>query len=162
MNNSTTRHTPQQQTGGIEIGIPHRAPLPKAQKKRSVHILCIDDDAGIRGFLTECFKYFNHQVQVAAGGRHGLELFRSATRENQPYDVVITDLGMPDINGQGVARTIKAESPHTPVIMMTGWGSIMGDEEEIALEVDAVVGKPPRMHELNDLILQITAPASLA
>jgi DNA-binding response OmpR family regulator len=87
-----------------------------------------------------------------------LELFRVATLENQPYEVVITDLGMPDIDGQQVARMIKATSPNTPVIMMTGWGAI-SDEEGSDQEVDAVVGKPPRMQELNDLILRMTAPA---
>jgi DNA-binding NtrC family response regulator len=58
-----------------------------------------------------------------------------------------------------VARTIKAESPNTRVIMMTGWGTFMGDDRETALQVDAVVGKPARMQELNDLVLRITAPA---
>ena len=98
---------------------------------------------------------------VASGGKQGMELFRTATLKNQPYEVVITDLGMPDIDGHHVARTIKAESPNTPVIMMTGWGMI-GDEEGIALEVDAVVSKPPHMKELNDLILRMTSPANLA
>jgi DNA-binding response OmpR family regulator len=98
-------------------------------------------------------------VVLASGGKHGLELFRTATLKHQPYEVVITDLGMPDIDGHRVARTIKAESPNTPVIMMTGWGTFMSDEEGIALEVDAVVSKPARMRELNDLVLRIAPPA---
>jgi DNA-binding NtrC family response regulator len=97
---------------------------------------------------------------VASGGKHGLELFRAASLENQPYEVVITDLGMPDIDGQRVARAIKAESPNTPVIMMTGWGTFMENDRETPLQVDAVVGKPTRMQELNDLVLRITAPAA--
>jgi hypothetical protein len=43
--------------------------------------------------------------------------------------------------------------------MMTGWGTFMSDEEGIALEVDAVVSKPARMRELNDLVLRIAPPA---
>jgi len=84
-------------------------------------------------------------------------MFRAAMRKKQPYETVITDLGMPDIDGQQVARTIKAESPGTPVIMMTGWGSVMKDEEELVAGVDAVVGKPPRIQELNNLLLQLAA-----
>jgi len=133
--------------------------LPQLKQKRSLHILCIDDDAQIRQFLNDCLTHFNHRVRVASGGKHGLELFRTATLESQPYEVVITDLGMPDMDGQRVARTIKAESPNTRVIMMTGWGTFMGDDRETALQVDAVVGKPARMQELNDLVLRITAPA---
>ncbi len=87
-------------------------------------------------------------------------MFRTATLENQPYEVVITDLGMPDIDGQHVARAIKAESPNTPVIMMTGWGTFMEDEGETALPVDAVVGKPPRIQELNDMVLQMATSAT--
>jgi DNA-binding NtrC family response regulator len=101
-------------------------------------------------------------VKVASGGKRGLEMFRTATLENQPYEVVITDLGMPDIDGQRVARAIKAESPKTPVIMMTGWGTFMEAEGETALPVDAVVGKPPRMQELNDLVLRMATPSPVA
>ncbi len=43
--------------------------------------------------------------------------------------------------------------------MMTGWGTTVGDDGEIASEVDAVIDKPPRMQELNDLLLRITTPA---
>jgi DNA-binding response OmpR family regulator len=146
--------------GAVEIdSASDRGPRPQLKQQRSLYILCIDDDAGVREFLNDCFTHFNHRVVVASGGKHGLELFRTATLKHQPYEVVITDLGMPDIDGHRVARTIKAESPNTPVIMMTGWGTIMNDAEGIALEVDAVVSKPPHMQELNDLILRITTPA---
>ena len=148
--------------GAVEIAsAPDRGPRFQPKQQRSLYILCIDDDAGIREFLNDCFTHFNHRVVVASGGKHGIELFRIATLKHQPYEVVITDLGMPDVDGHRVAQTIKAESPNTPVIMMTGWGMI-GDEEGIALEVDAVVSKPPHMKELNDLILRMTSPANLA
>jgi DNA-binding NtrC family response regulator len=153
----TPRHA-----GGIEIdNAPGRDPLAQLKKKRSLHILCIDDDPQVRDFLNDCLTHFEHRVKVASGGKHGLEMFRAATLENQPYEVVITDLGMPDIDGQRVARMIKAQSPNTPVILMTGWGTFR-EEAEPASPVDAVVGKPPRIQELNDLILRMTTPANLA
>jgi DNA-binding NtrC family response regulator len=161
MNGSPTHDLTQHHAGGIEIdNAPGPGARPQPKKKRSVHILCIDDDAQVREFMTQCLTHFNHRVMVASGGRQGLELFRTATQENQPYELVITDLGMPDIDGQRVARTIKAESPKTPVIMMTGWGTFMQDEGETALPVDAVVGKPPRMQELNDLVLRMATPVT--
>jgi signal transduction histidine kinase len=131
----------------------------EAKPKRSLNILCIDDDAQVRQLLKDCLTHFNHRVMVASGGKHGMELFRTALSKKQPYEVVITDLGMPDIDGHHVARTIKTESPGTPVIMMTGWGTTMRDDGETAPEVDAVIGKPPHMQELNDLLLQVTTPA---
>jgi CheY-like chemotaxis protein len=139
-----------------------RGGLPQANPKRSLRILCIDDDPQVREFMTDCLAYFDHRVMVASGGKQGLELFRSATMENQPYDVVITDLGMPDINGHQVARTIKAESPNTPVIMMTGWGATVSDDGDTTPGVDVVVSKPPLMQDLNDLLLRMTRPAKPA
>jgi CheY-like chemotaxis protein len=132
---------------------------PPARLKRSLHILCIDDDPRIREFMTDCLAHFEHRVMVAPGGKQGLELFRTATRENHPYQVVITDLGMPGLDGRQVARMIKAESPQTPVIMMTGWGAMMEAEGEKTPAVDVVVNKPPRMTELNDLLLRVARAA---
>jgi DNA-binding NtrC family response regulator len=79
-------------------------------------------------------------------------MFRSNLKTGQPYEVVITDLGMPEMDGHHLARAIKAESPQTPVIMLTGWGTMMKAEGETAPGVDAVLSKPPRIQELNDLL----------
>jgi CheY-like chemotaxis protein len=135
---------------------------PPTRLKRSLRILCIDDDAQVREFMNACLRHFNHRVMVASGGKQGLELFRAATMENQPYEVVITDLGMPEMDGQRVARMIKDESPNTPVILMTGWGATVSDDGNAASGVDVVVGKPPRMAELNALLLRMATPAYLA
>ncbi len=124
---------------------------------RSLRILCIDDESQIQELLKHCLTTLDHQVTTASGGKQGVEMFRAAMLEKQPYEMVITDLGMPDIDGHQVARTIKAESPGTPVIMMTGWGAIMKEDGETAPEVDAVVGKPPRIQELNNLLHKLTA-----
>ncbi|MGA2788273.1 MAG: response regulator [Verrucomicrobiota bacterium] len=133
--------------------------MAQIKPKRSLYILFIDDDPQVREFMTVCLGQFEHRVMVASGGRQGLEMFRAAIQESQPYEMVITDLGMPDIDGRLVARTIRAESPNTPIIMMTGWGLIMKEEGETIPDVDAVVNKPPRMRELNDLLLRMAKPA---
>ena len=132
----------------------------QGRPKLSLNILCIDDDAQIRQLLNDCLTHFNHRVAVASGGKEGMELFRTAARKKEPFQVVITDLGMPDIDGHHVARIIKSESPGTPVIMMTGWGTTMRDDGETAPEVDAVIGKPPHMQELNDLLSRVTKPGT--
>ncbi len=71
--------------------------------------------------------------------------------------MVITDLGLPDVDGHQVAKTIKTESPGTPVIMMTGWGKMMKENKEIPTHVDALVDKPPNLQKLNDLLVQLTS-----
>jgi len=131
------------------------APLSEGVEQRALHVLCIDDEQQIRQALNDCLRHWNHRIELAASGKQGLELFRAAKKKNKPYEAVITDLGMPGIDGHQVARAIKKESPGTPVIMMTGWGTIMKDDGELVSGVDAVVGKPPRIKELNELLLRL-------
>ena len=135
-----------------------RTTLPQIEKKQALHILCIDDEEPIRLLLEDCLTHFNHRVATAASGEQGIKLFRAARLNNQPFEVIITDFGMPKMDGHQVARTIKAESPLTPIIMMTGWGTLIKDNDKTAPEVDAVIGKPPHMQELNDLLLRFKVP----
>jgi DNA-binding response OmpR family regulator len=129
-----------------------KAPTPP---KRSLRVLCIDDDEQILEMMKDCLAHFEHQVRVASGGKHGVELFCTAILKSEPYDAVITDLRMPDMDGYEVARMIKAESPGTPVIMMTGEGKSPAGGAGSASAVDVVIGKPPRIQELNELLLRM-------
>jgi len=125
------------------------------QPPRSLRVLCIDDDETIRQLLNDCLTQFNHQVTTAAGGEEALTLFRSAQQSGQAYEVIITDLGMPKMDGHQLARAIKAEVPKMPIVMMTGWGSMMKEDGETAPNVDVLVAKPPQLLELNDLLLRL-------
>jgi signal transduction histidine kinase/ActR/RegA family two-component response regulator len=129
---------------------------PQVEKKHALHVLCIDDEEPIRLLLEDCLTHFNHRVTTAASGEQGIKLFRMAQLNKQPFEVVITDFGMPKMDGHHVARTIKAECPLTPIIMMTGWATLMKENSKTVPEVDAMVSKPPCMQELNDLLLRIT------
>jgi CheY-like chemotaxis protein len=124
---------------------------------RSLRILCIDDDPRLRQLMLDVLEVGHHKVAVAAGAKEGLEMFRSNLRGHEPYEIVITDLGMPDMDGHQVARAIKAESPRTPVIMLTGWGANTKADGQPPPEVDAVLGKPPRIQELSHLLYKIAA-----
>jgi DNA-binding response OmpR family regulator len=99
----------------------------------------------------------DHHVTVAATGKEGLEIFRSNLRGSEPYEVVITDLAMPELDGRQVARAVRAAAPQVPIVMLTGWGAMMKADGEIVPEVDAVMGKPPHMRELNNLLAEVTA-----
>jgi signal transduction histidine kinase/ActR/RegA family two-component response regulator len=136
-------------------------PLTAAPEScRSLRILCIDDEPELRVLMHDLLEVHHHKVTVAAGGREGLEMFRSRLKGREPFEMVITDLGMPDLDGHHVARAVKAESPQTPVIMLTGWGAMMKAEGETAPEVDAMLSKPPRILELNNLLHRIiSSPA---
>jgi CheY-like chemotaxis protein len=111
----------------------------------------------IRQLLSDCLVEYDHRVVTARGGEEGLELFRAAAAKQQAFHAVITDLGMPEMDGHQFARQLKTEYPRTPVIMMTGWGTIMKEDGENAPEVNAVIGKPPQLDELNEMLIRLTA-----
>ena len=131
---------------------------PRPAQNRSLRILCIDDEPQVRLLLGDCLTNLGHRVTTASSGKQGVEMFTAALNSDQAYETVITDLGMPGVDGHQVARSIKAASPHTPVVMLTGWGSAMKENGEAAPEVNAVVGKPARVSDLNNLLLKLTGP----
>jgi DNA-binding response OmpR family regulator len=130
-----------------------------ASAKRSLSVLCIDDDEQILESLKDCLSHYEHRVRVASGGKYGIELFCTSILKSEPYDVVVVDLSMPDINGCEVARRIKTESPGTPVVMMTGEDAGAKETGLMSKSVDAMVYKPVRMPELNKLLIQLARPA---
>jgi CheY-like chemotaxis protein len=127
--------------------------------ERSLRVLCVDDERVVLESVKACLVYLKHQVKVAYNGRSGVELFSAARIANEPFDVVITDLTMPDIDGYEVARQIKAQSPGTPIIIMSGLGVIATEVGLMPAEVEAVITKPPRIQQLNELLLRLAGPA---
>lgn len=127
--------------------------------KRSLRVLCVDDDEMILDSMKDFLGHFGHRVGRAPGGARAMEMFRTALLQGEPYDVVITDMNMPDVSGYAVAQMIKVESSDTPVILMTGAGNTTRDGGALSDSVDVVVNKPVRMQELNDLLLQMARPA---
>jgi len=123
-------------------------PAPEAGVLRPLKILCIDDEPPILDVLNILLTHSGHQVEVASDGHAGLEMFDAARAVNAPFDVVLTDLGMPKLDGYEVAKMIKAESSTTPVIMLTGWGGIMQAEGHRPENIDVVLSKPPEVSEL--------------
>jgi CheY-like chemotaxis protein len=101
-----------------------------------------------------------HTVEVADGGETGLAAFRAAMEKQEPFDVVITDLGMPYLDGRQLSRTIKNESPDTPIVMLTGWGTIMKEDGDMPAQVDGVLSKPPKIAELYAMLGKVSKKAA--
>jgi signal transduction histidine kinase/ActR/RegA family two-component response regulator len=136
------------------------APAAGPVSEAVYRILCIDDEPLLRELLKEALEYSHHKVDVADGGQAGLDLFQAARARGEPFDVVITDLGMPSPDGRQVAERVKTESPQTPVIMLTGWREMLSEQEEADSPVDAILGKPPRLTELTEALARVSAKHS--
>ncbi|MDA8349769.1 MAG: CHASE3 domain-containing protein [Pseudomonadota bacterium] len=124
-------------------------------------ILLVDDDPIVMQSTRETLSADGHAVTIADGGQAGIDAFRRALSAGQPYDVVITDLGMPQVDGRQVAAAVKSARAQTLVLLLTGWGRRLVEEGEIPPHVDRVLTKPPRLHELRAALVPLgDAPAA--
>jgi len=121
-------------------------------------LLLVDDDPILLRSLRETLELDGHSIQVANGGQQGIDLFRASIQPNgqTALAAVITDLGMPYVDGRSVALGVKQASPDTPVILLTGWGERLLAEGEKLPNIDCVLSKPPRLRELRKALAQLT------
>lgn len=125
--------------------------MPEVPLKR---ILVVDDDPLITKSLGSVLESDGYSVSVAGDGGKAIELFQTAMKENLPYALVITDLGMHGTDGRQVVNAIKTSSPATPVILLTGWGQWFESKEEAPLQVNCILGKPPSLVDLRRALAQ--------
>jgi len=118
-----------------------------------LRLLVIDDDPLLIRSLRAALESDGHTVVTANGGQSGIDQFRASQAKGEPFAAVISDLGMPHVDGRKVASAIKAASPSTPVILLTGWGQRMLVEGEVPPHVDRVLSKPPKLRELRAALL---------
>jgi PAS domain S-box-containing protein len=132
---------------------PVDAPAPT----RPLHVLLVDDDPLVRTAVVAQLTTQSHIVETATNGREGLERFESAR-----FDLVVTDRAMPEMGGDQLAAIIQSVSPETPVIMLTGFGDLMGAKGEHPHGVDAVVSKPVTLDALTGAIAKVMRPQPAA
>ena len=121
-----------------------------------LRILLIDDDPLVIESLREVLQVDGHAVTTADGGRAGIDAFVSAEERCEPFALVITDLGMPYVDGRQVAARIRAASAVTPIILLTGWGQRLVAANEVPPEVSRVLSKPPKLREVRAALAELT------
>jgi PAS domain S-box-containing protein len=127
-----------------------------AQAVQPLRILLVDDDPLLLKSLCDILESDGHSVQTADGGQAGIDEFLAACAHAEPFAAVITDLGMPNVDGRAVASVIKAAAPTTPVVLLTGWGhGLQGDK--MPEYIDRVLNKPPRLAELRAALADIAS-----
>jgi CheY-like chemotaxis protein len=135
------------------------APHTPGQRLR---ILIVDDDPLLTKSLRDTLEADGHQITAADGGQAGIEAFIVARSREEDFQVVITDLGMPYVDGRKVAAAIHAASPDTPILMLTGWGQRMVADGDIPPHVHRVLNKPPRLHDLRAALTEAAAMVAAA
>lgn len=119
--------------------------------KKPFKLLIIDDSEEILTALTNYFTQKKYDVVAAANGLDGLKNIES---KDAYFDLIITDLVLPNISGVAIISIVKKKFPDTPVIAITGWGE---HPESLAKEAhaDIVLEKPFKLPELEQLVKKL-------
>ncbi|MGA6925585.1 MAG: response regulator [Desulfosarcina sp.] len=109
-------------------------------------ILVIDDEPGISDMIGEALTRFGYTVEIATTGQQGVKRLKDAS-----FDLVVTDMCMPGLDGTGIIRQIRNSSrPLTPVIGISGTPWLLE-----RADCDAVLTKPFPLHVLIDTVKRL-------
>ena len=107
-------------------------------------ILVVDDETSMRQLLEITLRKEGYRVTTARSGRRAVEAFEKAS-----YDLVISDIRMPDMSGVDVLRHVKGVAPETPVIMVIAYSSAETAVEALRLGAYDYIAKPFKVDELK-------------
>ncbi|UYP45762.1 Sensor histidine kinase RcsC [Candidatus Lokiarchaeum ossiferum] len=137
----------------FEIRLPlsthQKPPLNKVTTKlnANLNILWVDDEKSILNYGKVMLSQLGNRVEVALSAERALKLL-----EDHSYDLLITDIGMPGMNGWQLADQVKGKYPKMKIAVVTGWGDYISNEQKIKSGVSYLLGKPISKDEIQDII----------
>ncbi|MBV9211274.1 MAG: PAS domain S-box protein, partial [Acidobacteria bacterium] len=117
----------------------------------SLSILVVDDEAFVRETLSDMLTILSHSVVKAESGREALSLLKT-----QQFDLVFTDLSMPELDGWEVSREIRRRWPDVSIVLVTGYGKGTEPPSGEANLIDGVIGKPFDFDQITETIAKAT------
>lgn len=116
-------------------------------------ILVVDDEPAVAETIRMVLTISGHKVEIAGSAEEALARF-----EVGKYDLVVTDLSLPKMDGLDFARAIKERAATQPIILITAYAESMGGESKRLSNVDALMGKPFSLQQLHEALLKIFPP----
>ncbi len=110
-------------------------------------VLVVDDETAVRDLVQALLRSLGHTARTASGGPEALDLIQSHS-----FDLVLTDLAMPGMNGEQLAHEIKKQLPAVPVVLITGL-----TPANVCPEIARVLGKPFSRDQLRQTIADLTS-----
>lgn len=104
---------------------------------KAARVLVVEDEENVRVLLNEAFRIEGHDVTEAATGAEALKRL-----DNGDFDLMVCDLGLPELSGLHVARWVKEYRPALPVIIATGFSEMIAEEDYQKARIDDVIRKP--------------------
>ena len=122
--------------------------IPPLGRKRQV--LVVDDNKAVREVLSKTLSFLGYDVTLAGNGLEGGTRFLTGS-----YDLVVTDIQMPLMNGWELSRLIKERSPRTPVIVVSGFCEDKHPDQVDKSCVDAIIPKPFKLKEIEGTLQRL-------
>jgi DNA-binding NtrC family response regulator len=113
-------------------------------------VLVVDDTKNIRNLLTTCLEVEGYQVLTANDGREALEMILK-----EKYDLIFLDIKLPEFSGTEVLRKIREKKIHTPVVIMTAFGTVRNAVECTRLGAVAYLQKPFTADKIRNTLAEI-------
>jgi signal transduction histidine kinase/CheY-like chemotaxis protein/tetratricopeptide (TPR) repeat protein len=125
---------------------------PTDPDAHNLSVLIVDDDSDVLRPLCAYLERSGYAVAAAQSGEHALDLLREAAP-----DVLLTDIGMPAMDGLELCRRAIALDPQLPVVLMSGWASEVDPASARAAGAQALLAKPFAMQQVSDLLQRVTS-----
>ncbi|HNU72346.1 MAG TPA: response regulator [Thermodesulfobacteriota bacterium] len=129
----------------------------QAQEKR---VLIVDDEAGIRRNLNVGLAQHGFAIDDVEDGLSALRRIEASYQDGVPYNYVVVDMVLPDINGMKLLEIIKSKYPTLPVIVISGYGTEITPEEVMGRHGDGYLSKPFLADDLATIMGKV-APAAI-
>jgi len=113
-------------------------------------ILIVDDNRNMSSLLTEILEVFDFEGVNVENGDKALDKLR-----NDHYDMVITDLKMPGMSGEGLFGAIKHAYPKLPVVVITGYSVSSPETQKILTKADGFLHKPFKVTDVEGLLKEV-------
>jgi PAS domain S-box-containing protein len=115
------------------------ATVPSASvgNAKPARVLVVEDEENVRVLLNDAFRAEGHDVTEATTGAEALKCL-----DKREFDLMVCDLGLPELSGLHVARWVKEFRPDLPVIIATGYAEMIAEEDYTKARIDDVIRKP--------------------
>jgi CheY-like chemotaxis protein len=136
----------------IEDTLSEAAAAPLDIPKGSERILLVDDEFHVTKIETRMLEHLGYQVTTSNDSKEALDLFLS---QPDRFDILITDLTMPGLNGAQLSKKILEDCPDFPIIMCTGFSETLDEKTAKALGIKSFLMKPVILSDLAHTIRKI-------
>jgi len=122
----------------------------RTKRTGRLKVLVVDDDDQIREILTDMLTMDGYSATACPDANAALK-----TINEDSFDILITDLGMPGMSGLDLAGEVHETHPQIPIAMITGWGTQLSEQEVSSRGIRAILSKPFHLKEVKELIQEL-------